>query len=417
MLTDVDCRKAICPHGLKRKRYTDAAGLYLEVSDRGSKRWFWKFYPEGKESRLALGSYPDVTLKAARSARDAARLVRQSGANPVQRRKAERAAATISSATTFEAIARELYGVLRPSWSEAHATQWLRCCEKDLFPRLGPMPMDDISAPLLLDTLKRVQSRGAIRMAHDLLQYAGQIFRYAARTGRCAHPTRAADLRGALVPFVERNMGAVLEPEAVGQLLRAIDSYAGQPLTRAALRLAALLFQRPGNIRAMEWAHMDLQDGLWTIPSSAMKRTVAGKANGRPHLVPLAPQAIAILTDEVLPLTGGKRFVFPSLLTGERCMSENTMRGALRRLGYANEEMTAHGFRAVARTLLVERLDVDPAIVEAQLAHGKSGPLGEAYDRAKYMQQRRAVMVQWADYLDRLRKGAHVVPFNARSAS
>jgi integrase len=204
-------------------------------------------------------------------------------------------------------------------------------------------------------------------------------------------------------------MAAVLEPKKVGELMRSIDGYAGQPVTRSALALSALLFQRPGNIRAMEWAEVDLEAALWTIPAAKMKRSVHGKTNGRPHLVPLAPQAVAVL-EELKPLTGSGRFVFPSLLGGKRCMSENTLRTALRRMGYSNEDMTPHGFRAMARTLIVERLPgVSPDVIEAQLAHGKSGPLGMAYDRAEFMDQRRQMMNAWADYLDGLKKGGEVV--------
>ena len=408
MLTNADCRNATCPPELKRRRLTDAGGLYLEVSPAGSKRWFWKFYPAGKESRLALGSYPDVSLKAARSARDDARKTRQGGTNPVQARKAEKLAKATSSATTFEAVAREFHATKVGGWSVNHSTLWLRCLEKDLFPWLGSLPLADVSAPLLLDTLRKVEARGAVRSAHDLREFTGQVFRYGIATGRCER-NPAGDLRGALTPYVERHMSAVLEPVEAGELLRSIDAYAGHPVTRAALVLSALLFQRPGNIRAMEWAEVDA--GLWTIPADKMKRTIHGKVNGRPHLVPLAPQALAILAD-LRPLTGHGRYVFPSLLTGERCMSENTIRTALRRMGYTNDDMTAHGFRAMARTLMIERLPgISADVIEAQLAHGKSGPLGMAYDRAEFIAQRRAMMQAWADYLDTLRNGAQVLPF------
>lgn len=217
-------------------------------------------------------------------------------------------------------------------------------------------------------------------------QTAGQVFRYGIATGRCDH-NPAPDLHGALKPVIVKHMAALVEVDSVAKLLRAIDSYPGQPLTRAALELSALLFQRPGNIRQMEWAEISASDALWTIPASNMKRTVHGKINGRPHLVPLPPRALQILK-ELTSLTGHGRYVFPSLLTGERPMSENTLRTALRRMGYTNDEMTPHGFRAMARTVLVEQLDINPDVIEAQLAHTKSGPLGAAYDRAEFMQQR-----------------------------
>ena len=417
MLTDADCRNATCPPGPKKRRLTDDGGLYLEVSPAGSKRWFWKFYPDGKESRLALGSYPEVSLKAARAARNDAKKARQAGTNPVQQRKADALASKASNATTFEAVARELHAVKATpdGWSANHAAQWLRCLERDLFPWLGSLPLTSVSAPLLLSALRRVEKRGTVRMAHDLREFAGQVFRYGVAEGRCA-TNPAANLRGQLRPFVVKHMAAVLEPAQAGDLLRAIDAYQGTPVVRAALALSALLFQRPGNIRAMEWAEIDANGALWTIPAAKMKRTAHDKANGRPHLVPLAPQALAILAD-LRPLTGHGRYVFPSLLTGERCMSENTIRTALRRMGYTNDDMTPHGFRAMARTIMVEQLPgIAGDVIEAQLAHGKSGPLGMAYDRAEYMAQRRAMMSTWAGYLDRLREGAKVLTFKGKTA-
>ena len=425
MLTDPACKNAQCPADKTRVRLADAGGLYLEVTPNGAKRWFWKYRFSGKEKRLALGNYSDpgskavvVGLKAARDASVEARRVLKTGTDPVQRRKADTAAKVVSAATTFKAVALEYHGVKAKSggWSATHAAQWLRTLEKHLFPRLGSLPISDVSAPVLLDALRKVESIGIVRTAHDLREYAGQVFRYGVQTGRCA-TNPAADLRGALVAFVERNMGAVLDPSAAGELLRAMAGYSGQPVTRAALQLSALVFQRPGNVRMMEWAEVDLEAAMWTIPAVKMKRDQHGKANGRPHFVPLAPQAVEILR-ELHPLTGHGQYVFPSLLTGERPMSENTIRAALRRMGYTNEEMTAHGFRAMARTLMIERLPgIAADVIEAQLAHGKSGPLGTAYDRAEYMEQRRQMMATWADYLDRLREGAQVVPINATQAA
>lgn len=414
MLTDTACRNATCPPGKARHRLSDGGGLYLEVSPAGAKRWFWKFYPDGKESRLALGSFPHVGLKAARKACDDARRARREGINPVQQRKAERLANKASGAATFEAVAREFHATQRSGWSDTYAEKWLRLCERDLFPRLGALPLADVSAPVLLAALQRVESRGARDSAHALRQYAGQVFRYGIATGRCDR-NPAADLRDALKPLIVKHVGAVLDPKKAGELLRDLHGYAGQPVTRAALLLSALTFQRPGNIRAMEWPEIDAERALWTIPAVKMKRSRHGKLNGRPHLVPLAPQALAILED-LRPLTGHGRYVFPSMLGGGRCMSENTVRSALRRLGYGNDDMTGHGFRAMARTLIAEHLPGIPAdVVESQLAHGKSGPLGAAYDRAEYMAQRRELMTCWADYLDRLRNGAQVIPMPVRA--
>ena len=225
--------------------------------------------------------------------------------------------------------------------------------------------------------------------------------RYGVSTGRCER-NPAADLRGALKPVMTRHMAAILEPNQAGDLMRSIEGYQGQPSTRTALMLSAFLFQRPGNIRQMEWSELDLDEAMWTIPSDKMKRTKREKVNGRPHRVPLPPQAVAALKD-LHPLTGRGRYVFPSLISNQRPMSENTVRVALRRMGFDNDTMTPHGFRAMARTIMVERMNVHPDVIEAQLAHEKSGPLGAAYDRAEFMEQRRHMMTAWADYLEELR--------------
>jgi integrase len=414
MLTDTACKNAVCPPDKARVRLADSGGLYLEVAPNGSKRWFWKYYFGGKEKRLALGNYSEpgskavrVPLKEARAARDEARQLQQAGTDPAQRRQLDKLARRGSAGTTFEAVARELLATKGHGWSPRYAARWIERMEKDLFPWLGGLPLADVTAPLLLQTLRRVEARGARETAHTLRQTSGQVFRFGIATGRCER-NPAADLQGALQPVVVKHMAAVLEPAKAGALMRAIGAYEGQPTTRAALQLAALLFQRPGNIRHMEWAELDAEHALWTIPAAKMKRTVHGKVNGRPHLVPLSRQAQEVL-GELTPLTGAGRYVFPSLITGERPMSENTLRTALRRMGYSNDDMTPHGFRAMARTLLVEQLNVTPDVIEAQLAHGKSGPLGAAYDRAEFMDQRRTMMQVWGDYLDQLRNGGRVI--------
>jgi integrase len=408
-LTDLACRNATCPSSKARARFTDSGGLYLEVSPLGSKRWFWKYYFAGKEKRLSLGSYSEagstrvvVSLRNARDARDRARLEHRTGVDPAQRRRLDKLTRGAATGVTFEAIARELHAVKHKGWSKQYGERWIERMEKDLFPWIGGLPLTQITAPLLLHTLRRIEGRGAHETAHTLRQTAGQVFRYGVATGRCER-NPAPDLHGALQPIIVKHMAAVLEPGAVGPLLRAIWSYEGQPLTRAALQLSALLFQRPGNIRQMEWREINFDSARWTIPAAKMKRSVQGKESGRPHLVPLARQAIEILR-ELEPLTGNGRYVFTSLLSGERPMSENTLRGALRRMGYSNDDMTPHGFRAMARTLMVEPLNIHPDVIEAQLAHGKSGPLGAAYDRAEFVAQRRAMMDEWADYLDTLRE-------------
>jgi integrase len=410
-LTDTACKNARCPEGKTRIRLSDAGGLYLEVAPNGSKRWFWKYYFAGKEKRLALGPYPEKPLKQARLDRDAARLKQQDGADPAQQRKLERLTRHVSAENTFEAVARELHETKKGGWSKQYGERWLERMEKDLFPWLGALALPEIGAPVLLQALRRVESRGAVETAHTLCQTAGQVFRYGIQTGR-AERNPADDLRGALRPLKVTHMSAVLQPVEVGALMRAIADYSGQPTTRAALQLSALLFQRPFNIRAMEWAEIDLEAAMWTIPSMKMKRRLQDKINGRPHLVPLAPRAVEVLR-ELQPLTGHGRYVFPGLHTHDRPMSENTVNVALRRLGFTGDEMVAHGFRSMARTLMVEHTSIPADVIEAQLAHGKSGPLGAAYDRAEFMAQRRQMMATWAEYLDKLARGAEVIPLQA----
>ncbi|KKW66936.1 integrase [Lampropedia cohaerens] len=409
MLTEIECKNLRCPPDKKRVRLSDSGGLYLEAGPSGSLRWFWKYYFGGKEKRLALGRYPTISLKQARLARDEARLLHAKGIDPAMKRQEEKLFNRHQSSNTFEAVARELHEIKRDGWSEKYATRWLERLEKDVFPWIGAMPVDKITAPILLQVLRRIERRGAIETAHTLRQTTGQVFRYAIATGRCER-NPSPDLHGALKPVTTKNMAAVLEPARAGELLRAMDGYTGQPVTRVAMLLSALTFQRPGNVRMMEWEEVDLQDAMWTIPSVKMKRTKQEKLNGRPHLVPLAKQAVKLL-QEIYPLTGGGKYVFPALTTKARPMSENTVRLALRRMSFSNEEMTAHGFRAMARTMLVEQLDANPDVIEAQLAHNKSGPLGAAYDRAQFLTQRRKLMQQWADYLDELRQGAQVIEF------
>jgi integrase len=262
--------------------------------------------------------------------------------------------------------------------------------------------------------LRRVEGRGAIETAHRLKDACGQVFRYGIASGFCSR-NPAADLRDALQPVQTRHHAAMVEPGQVGKLLRDMHDYQGHAVTRAALSLSALLLLRPGELRHMEWAWLDLEAATLTVPAEVMKRRKEDKADGPPHLVPLAAQAVAILS-ELQALTGAGRFVFPALTSSKRCMSENTVRSALRRLGYGNEDMTAHGFRATARTMIAERLGIGAEVIEAQLAHAVADSLGRAYNRTQYLDQRRTMMQAWADYLDKLRKGADVVPIKGKAA-
>ncbi len=389
-------------------KYTDGGGMYLLVKA-GGRYWRMDYTHADKRKTLALGVYPAVSLAKARKRRDEARELLAEGLDPSAAKRAEKLATRVAAAHTFEAVAREFHTTQASGWSPRYAARWIERMEKDLFPYIGKLTLPSITAPVLLDALRKVEKRGANETAHTLRQTAGQVFRYGVQTGRCER-SPVNDLHGALKPVVVKHMAAVLEPAKAGELLRAIDGYTGQPMTRAALALSALLFQRPGNIRQMEWTWIDFDKALLTIPSQDMKRRLAQKLNGRPHFVPLAPQAIAVLK-ELQPLTGHGKYVFPSLRTGERPMSDNTINASLRRMGFASDEMSAHGFRAMARTLMIERIHgISADVIEAQLAHGKSGPLGAAYDRAEFMEQRRRMMSEWADYLDKLRRGADVVP-------
>jgi len=392
-------------------KHRDGGGMYLLVNASG-KYWRMDYRFADKRKTLALGVYPAVSLEKARKRRDAARELLADGKDPGAVKREERQATAMAAANTFELVAREFLQTKVDAWTPMYAAKWLRGMEKDLFPFIGKLPIATVTPPKLLDALRKCEKRGAIESAHTLRQTAGQVFRYGIQTGRCER-NPSQDLQGALKPVTTKHMAAILEPIKVGELLRAIDGYSGQPVTRAALGLSALLFQRPGNIRQMEWAWVDFDKALLTIPSQDMKRRKHQKINGRPHLVPLAPQALAYLA-ELLPFSGHGRYVFPSLRTGERPMSDNTVNAALRRMGFSQDEMSAHGFRATARTLMIERMPgISADVIEAQLAHGKSGPLGMAYDRAEFLEQRRKMMLEWADYLDKLRPGAEVIQFKS----
>lgn len=388
-------------------KHADGGGMYLLVKA-GGKYWRMDYRFTNKRKTLALGVYPAVSLAQARKRRDAARELLAAGNDPSAAKAEERQAKTTAAANTFETVAREFHALKTPGWSEGHGTKWIRMNELYLFPELGALPLASIKAPTVLAALRKVEKKGILSTAQDLQSMVGQVFRYGVQTGRCeANP--AADLKGALKPHVATHFAAVLDPIRVGELLRAIDGYTGQPATVAALKLSALFFQRPGNIRAMRWAWIDLDRQMLTIPAAQMKSRKREKANSRPHLVPLARQAVQILRN-LHPLTGHGAYVFPGARTHERPMSDGTINAALRRLDYGNDDHVAHGFRAMARTMMAEQMKgIDPQMVEAQLGHGKKGPLGSAYDRAEYQQQRQKMMQTWADYLDKLRVGADVI--------
>lgn len=391
-LTDVSVRKA--KPSDKTQRLFDGGGLYLEISPAGGKWWRWKYRFAGKEKRLSFGTYPDTGLADARDKRDAARKLLASGADPGEHRKAAKAAGLEKAANSFEVVAREWFAKQSGSWVKSHADKVLLRLENDVFPWLGKRPVADITAKELLAVGDRIVDRGAVDSAHRALQTCGQVFRYAIATGR-AERNPVPDLRGALPPVKQTHLAAITDPAKVGGLLRAIDGYSGSFVTRCALRLAPLVFVRPGELRHAEWAEIDLDKAEWNIPAEKMKMR-------EPHLVPLSTQSVAILT-ELQALAGRGRYVFPSARSPRRPMSDNAVLSALRRMGFEKDEMSGHGFRAMARTILDETLGFRPEYIEHQLAHAVRDPNGRAYNRTAHLIERRKMMQAWADYLETLR--------------
>jgi len=414
MLTDAECRNATCPPEKTRARLADAGGLYLEVSPNGSKRWFWKYRTEGKEKRLALGSYPSTGPKDARAARDAAKAQRTEGKDPVQARKAEKLKAANPKGDTFKAVALEWYGLQTPNWSASHATRTLRNLEKDLFPYVGAKLLTDIHPMELMAAVKKVEDRGAMEAARRVLDTASQVFKHWLPMAPPQYRNITEGLKARLTPRVKGRFAAITEPGRFGELMRGIRAYKGGPLVRTALQLAPLLYQRPGNLREMEWVELDLDAALWTIPSAKMKRTKEEKENGLPHVVPLPTQAVALLRD-LQPLTGHGKYVFPGERSHDRPLSDNSVRSALYALGFGKEQ-TWHGFRASARTMLVDELDADPLAIEANLAHAVKDANGRSYNRTQYIKKRFEQVQLWADYVDRLTEG-NVIDLNAHRAA
>lgn len=394
MLTDAQCKNAVCPAEKKQMRFSDSGGMYLQVSLAGSKRWFLKYRTGGVEKQLALGSYPKVSLAAARKARDAAKLQKSEGLDPVQVRKVEKLKSTTAVGDTFKETALEWYDLKVDSWSSHYAIREKRNLEKDLFPYLGARRVSDVEPIELLATVRRVEERGALDVAHRVLTTARQVWRYAVATGRASRDI-TADIGGALKPHHGKHFAAITDPQQLGQLIRVIRAYQGGAIVRTALQLAPMLFQRPGELRAAEWAEIDFDTAIWTIPAARMKRRKEGKENGEPHLVPLPKQAIELLR-KLYPLTGNGTLIFHGERSHERPISDNTLRAALLTLGYGPEVQSVHGFRATARTLLAEELSVDPLIIEAQLAHAVKDANGRAYNRTQYLKQRVPMMQKWA---------------------
>ena len=404
-LTDTAIRK-IKPTE-KPYKVADEKGLHLLVNPTGGKLWRMKYRFGGKEKLLSFGAYPDVPLIRAREKRDEARRLLAEGIDPSEHRREHKAMLADMAGNTFEVIAREWYSKELPAWAPAQAVKVKGIMEKNIYPWLGKRPIAEIKAPELLAVIRRMENRGVIDTAKRALQCTGQVFRYAIATGR-AERDITPDLRGALIKAKTRHYSAITDPKKVGGLMRAIDGYSGTLSVKCALKLAALSFVRPGELRKAEWAEIDLDSAEWNIPADRMKM-------GDAHLVPLSLQALDVLR-ELHALTGRGRFVFPGERSRDRPMSENSVNAALRYMGYPQDEMTGHGFRAMARTILDEVLGVRPDFIEHQLAHAVRDPNGRAYNRTAHLAERRKMMQLWADYLDKLKEGADVVHLNGQAA-
>jgi integrase len=380
-------------------KLTDGGGLFLIVAPAGGKWWRYSYRFDGKQKTLSLGTYPDISLKDAREKHAEARKLLAQGIDPGEYRKAAKATRASNVANSLEAVAREWFAKHRHTWADSHAEKIISRLEKDVFPWLGNKPIAEIKAPELLAVMRRAESRGALDTAHRIKQNCGQVFRYAVATGR-AERDPSQDLRGAIPPARTKNFPSITDPAMVAELLRAIDGFKGTFVVQCALKLAPMLFVRPGELRRAEWAGIDLDNASWRYFVTKTKTE---------HQVPLSRQAVNILR-ELHALSGHGRYVFPGR-DPKKPMSEAAVNAALRRMGYDTKtEITGHGFRAMARTILHEQLSVDPHVIEHQLAHKVPDALGTAYNRTKFIEQRKSMMQLWADHLDKLKAGADVIP-------
>ncbi len=401
------------------QRLNDGDGLYLLVKPDGAKWWRFDYTIGGKRKTLSLGVYPDTKLSAARKNADNARELVAVGTDPSDVRKAGKAQQAkaleaerridegLAAAGSFEDVAREWATVPTSRRSEKQTERIIRWMEKDIFPWLGRRPINEITTPEIDATIQRIVDRGALDIARRVLWNCGRIFGYAAKKGYSQGDPTARLCEYMPSKKVEHH-AAIIEPKAVGGLLRAIDGYQGHLVTKCALRIAPMVFVRPGELRKAEWAEINFDKAEWNIPAERMKMR-------EPHLVPLSTQAVEVLR-ELHALTGGGRYVFPGARSNGRPMSDNAILAALRRMGFAKDEMSGHGFRAMARTILDEVLQVRPDYIEHQLAHAVRDPNGRAYNRTAHLVERRKMMQQWADYLDKLKAGAEVIPLHGKVA-
>ena len=382
----------------KPQKLFDGGGLFLLVTPTGGKLWRLKYRFGGIEKLLALGAYPQTSLADARQKRDDARAMMLNGVDPRDIKKAQKAAGAQEN-ETFEVIAREWHTKFSASWAASHSNKIIRRFELYVFPWLGDRQIKSITAPDLLSVLRRIEAKGTLDTAHRTRQNCGQVFRYAVATGR-AERDPSADLRGAIPPASGKHMATITDPKEIAGLLRSIDDYRGSIVTRCALQLAPLFFVRPGELRHAEWSEFNLDTAEWRIPAEKMKAGVL-------HIVPLSRQALGVLR-EIHPLTGHGRYVFPSPRTDSRPMSSNAILSALRRMGFAKDEMSGHGFRSMASTLLNEQ-GWNRDAIERQLAHAERNSVRAAYNYAEFMPERKKMMQAWADYLEGIKAGAKII--------
>jgi integrase len=385
----------------KEVKLFDGGGLFLLVTPSGGQLWRFKYRFGGKEKQLSFGAYPAISLVGARQRREDAKKLLANGVDPSEMKKSLQQAKIALDENSFEIVAREWITKFSNKWSQVHATTIMDRLEKDVFPYIGSCPIINVHSPALLAVLRRVESRGALDTAHRIRNHCGQVFRYGVATGRVERdPSR--DLQGALPPVKFGHRAAFTDPKELAPLLRAVEDYQGSFVVKCAMQLLPILFPRPGELRRMEWTELDFDAAQWNIPAVKMKMNQA-------HIVPLPSQALHVL-NELKPLTGHSIYVFPCHRSPLRCMSDNAINAGLRRMGFEKSEVSAHGFRATARTMLHEILQFSPDAIEAQLSHAVPDRLGRAYNRTTHLSERKEMMQTWADYLDGLKAGARVIP-------
>ena len=403
-LTDVRCRSARATPGRSRKLF-DGGGLFLEVKENGSKLWRLKYRHLGKEKLLSFGAYPAVSLAAARDHREEAKRQMARGVDPSLQRQADKRARNDAAANTLESVAREWHAKNKKKWVDSYSDKILLRLDKDVFPAVGSRPIAELEAQDLVPVLRQMESRGVIESAHRVRRHLSEIFRYAIALGLAKHDI-AHDLRSVVGPAESKNYASITDPVELGKLLRAIDAYEGEPSTRTAMALAPILFCRPGELRGMKWEELDLEQAEWRLPPPRQKvRKKAKQSNKTPPIIFPLPRQAVLLLEAIKPITGRSEFVFPSTRSRDRSMSDGTVNAALRRMGYTKDQITGHGFRHTASTLLNEQRKWSSDAIEVQLSH-KDGTIRGIYNGAKYMDERKEMMQSWADFLDKLRKDA-----------